>query len=120
MNIVRTDIDAVNATLTVHIEKNDYAENVEKKLREYRKKANIPGFRPGMVPMGMLKKMYGKAILAEEINSLISENLYKYISENKIESLGEPLPNEAEQPEFDLDANEEFDFIFRYWYRARI
>ena len=112
MNIVRTDIDAVNATLTVHIEKNDYAEKVEKKLREYRKKANIPGFRPGMVPMGMLKKMYGKAILAEEINSLISENLYKYISENKIESLGEPLPNEAEQPEFDLDANEEFDFIF--------
>jgi trigger factor len=112
MNIVRTDIDSVNATLTLHIEKADYAENVEKKLREYRKKANVPGFRPGMTPVGLLKKLYGKSIIAEEINKLISENLYKYIHDNNIELLGEPLPNESEQPEFDFDVDEGFDFLF--------
>ena len=66
MNIVRNDIDAVNATVTVQVSKADYAEKVEKTLKEYKRKANIPGFRPGMVPVGLLKKMYGKAILAEE------------------------------------------------------
>ena len=72
MNIVRKDIDQSNATLTLRIEKADYAEKVQKTLRDYRKKANIPGFRPGMVPVGLITKMYGKAVIAEEINKIVS------------------------------------------------
>ncbi|MEI6753101.1 MAG: trigger factor [Paludibacter sp.] len=112
MNIVRKDLDQNNAMLTVCIEKADYAEKVEKSLRDYRKKANIPGFRPGMVPMGLLKKMYGKAVTAEEINKLVSDGLYGYIRENKVDMLGEPMPNEAEQKPFDFDTDESFEFIF--------
>jgi len=112
MNIVRKDIDQNNATLTLSIVKSDYAEKVEKTLRDYRKKANIPGFRPGMVPVGLIKKMYGKAIVAEEINKIVSDELYKYIRENKINMLGEPLPNETEQQAIDFDNSEDFDFIF--------
>lgn len=112
MNIVRKDLDQNNAIVTLRIEKVDYAEKVEKTLRDYRKKANIPGFRPGMVPTGLVKKMYGKAILAEEINKLVSENLYSYIRESKINILGEPMPNETEQQTIDFDTQEDFDFIF--------
>ena len=112
MNIVRKDLDQNNATLTVCIEKADYTEKVEKSLRDYRKKANIPGFRPGMVPMGLLKKMYGKAVIAEEINKLVSDGLYGYIRENNVNMLGEPMPNEAEQKEVDFDKDESFEFIF--------
>ncbi|MDO9634534.1 MAG: trigger factor family protein, partial [Paludibacter sp.] len=90
MNIVRKDLDSSNATITISIEKTDYSEKVEKTLRDYRKKANIPGFRPGMVPLNLLNKMYGKSILAEEINKIISDELYKYIQENKVNLLGEP------------------------------
>jgi len=112
MNIVRKDIDQNNAILTLSIVKSDYAEKVEKTLRDYRKKANIPGFRPGMVPVGLIKKMYGKAIIAEEINKIVSEDLYAYIRENKINMLGEPLPNETEQQPIDFDKSEDFEFIF--------
>ncbi|MBV5342457.1 trigger factor [bacterium] len=112
MNIVRKDIDQNNATLTLSIVKSDYAEKVEKMLRDYRKKANIPGFRPGMVPVGLIKKMYGKAVTAEEINKIVSEELYAYIRENKINMLGEPLPNETEQQPIDFDNSEDFEFIF--------
>lgn len=112
MNIVRKDIDQNNAVLTLSIEKADYTEKVEKTLKEYRKKANVPGFRPGMVPVGLIKKMYGKAVLAEEINKIISDELYKYISDNKINMLGEPLPNETEQKEIDFNTQEEFEFVF--------
>lgn len=112
MNIVRKDHDSVNATITISIEKADYSEKVEKTLRDYRKKATIPGFRPGMVPMGLLKKMYGKSILADEINKMLSDELYKYIRENNIGILGEPLPNEEEQKEINFDTQENFDFSF--------
>lgn len=112
MNIVRKDLDSSNATITISIEKTDYSEKVEKTLRDYRKKANIPGFRPGMVPLNLLKKMYGKSILAEEINKIISDELYKYIQENKVSMLGEPLPNETEQKEIDFNTQEDFEFIF--------
>jgi trigger factor len=112
MNIVRKDIDNVNALVTVKISKTDYQEKFEKTLQEYRRKANIPGFRPGMVPVGLVKKMYGKAILAEEVNKLVSDGIYNYIKENNIQILGEPLPNETEQPSIDFDAQEEFDFVF--------
>ena len=112
MNIVKKDLDQNNAIVTLSIVKADYAEKVEKTLRDYRKKANIPGFRPGMVPAGLVKKMYGKAMLAEEINKLVSDNLYKYIQDNKLNILGEPLPNETEQKPIDFDNQEDFEFVF--------
>ena len=112
MNIVRKDLDQNNAIVTLSIEKVDYAEKVDKTLRDYRKKANIPGFRPGMVPVGLVKKMHGKAVLAEEINKLVSENLYNFIRENNIYILGEPLPNTTEQKPIDFDTQEEFEFVF--------
>lgn len=112
MNIVRKDLDQTNAVVTLRIEKADYAEKVDKTLRDYRKKANIPGFRPGMVPVGLVKKMYGKAVLAEEINKLVSDNLYNYIRENDVNILGEPLPNESEQQPIDFDTQEDFEFVF--------
>ena len=112
MNIVKKDIDAINAMLTIQVTKSDYAEKVEKTLRDYRKKANIPGFRPGMVPVGLVKKMYGKSVLAEEMNKIVSDALFGYIKENNINVLGEPLPNETEQADIDFDAQEDFEFKF--------
>lgn len=112
MNIVRKDIDQSNAIITLRIEKADYAEKVEKTLRDYRKKANIPGFRPGMVPVGLIKKMYGKAVIAEEINKIVSDELFKYIKDNNINMLGEPMPNETEQKEIDFNTQEDFEFVF--------
>ncbi|GAT63349.1 trigger factor [Paludibacter jiangxiensis] len=112
MNIVRNDIDAVNATVTVQVSKADYAEKVEKTLKEYKRKANIPGFRPGMVPVGLLKKMYGKAILAEEVNKVMSDALNNYLKENNVNILGELLPNETDQKPIDFDTQEEFEFVF--------
>jgi len=104
--------DAVSGVVKLEIEKKDYAEKIEKNLRQYRQKANIPGFRKGMVPMGLIKKMYGKYVLAEEVNKLVSENLLSYIRENEIRILGEPLPNETEQQPIDFDEQEDFVFYF--------
>lgn len=112
MNVTRKDIDQLNAILTIKVEKADYEEKVDKALRAYRKKANIPGFRPGMVPMGMVKKLYGKVVLGEEINKVLSEALYNYVKENNLNVLGEPLPNETEQQDIDFDTQEEFEFLF--------
>ena len=111
MDITKKEIDQNNAEIAIRVEKADYAEKVEKTLRDYRKKANMPGFRPGMVPMGLIKKMYGKAVEAEEINKLVSDSLYNYIRENNINILGEPLPSES-QPTIDFDTQEEFEFVF--------
>lgn len=112
MNVSLKNNDAVSGILTLQIEKKDYEAQVDKSLRQYRQKANIPGFRKGMVPMGMVKKMYGKYILAEEVNKVVSENLFKYIRENNINILGEPLPNETEQKPIDFDTQEDFEFCF--------
>lgn len=112
MNVSLKNSDAVNGVITVAIEKADYAEKVDKGLRNFRQKANIPGFRKGMVPMGMVKKMYGKSVLAEEVNKLVSENLFGYIRENKLNVLGEPLPSLTEQKEIDFDTQEDFEFVF--------
>lgn len=112
MNVSLKNTDAVNGVITVEIVKADYAEKVDKGLRTFRQKANIPGFRRGMVPMGMVKKMYGKSVLAEEINKLVGESLYNYIRENKLNVLGEPLPNETEQQKIDFDTQENFEFVF--------
>ena len=96
MNIIRTDIDAVNAMLTLQVTEADYAEKVEKALKSYRQKANIPGFRPGMAPMSLVKKMYGRGVKADELNRLLQDELYKYIADNKLDILGEGI----EHPEF--------------------
>ena len=85
MNVALKNTDDVNAIVTVTVSKDDYAEKVEKKLKEYRRKANVPGFRPGMVPMGLVKKMYGKAVTAEEVNGVLSDALYNYIKEHLVD-----------------------------------
>lgn len=112
MNISRKDIDANNVVVTITIDKEDYTEKVDKKLREYRKKANMPGFRPGNVPIGMIKKMYGSSVKADEINNVVSENLVQFIDDNKIQILGQPLPNLEKQNEFDIESDGPFDFAF--------
>ena len=112
MNASLINNDTVSGIVKLEIEKKDYEEQVEKNLRQYRKKANIPGFRTGMVPMGIIKKMYGKYVLTEEVNKLVSENLFKYIKENDIHVLGDPLPNETEQQQIDFDTQEHFEFYF--------
>lgn len=112
MNITKEDINELNAIVTVKIEKSDYEATVNEQLKEYRKKANMPGFRPGKVPAGLVKKMYGKAILAEEVNKMLSQNLTKYIVDEKLNILGEPLPNEEKTPAFEWETAEDFEFAF--------
>ncbi len=112
MNISLENIDKVSAVLTIKMEKADYAERVEKASKDYRRKASLPGFRPGQVPMALLKKRFGKEITAEEVNKLLGEKLYAYIKDNKLNILGEPLPSEGRQQNIDFDTMEEFSFAF--------
>lgn len=112
MNVSLQNIDKVSALLTVKLEKADYQEKVDKSLKGIRQKAQVPGFRKGMVPMSLVKKMYGKSVIAEEVNKTLSEAVYKYIQDNKVNILGEPLPNEDKQPDIDFDTMEEFEFLF--------
>ena len=112
MNVSLQNIDKVSALLTVKLEKADYQEKVDKSLKSLRQKAQVPGFRPGMVPMSLVKKMYGKSVIAEEVNKALSEAVYKYIQDNNVSILGEPLPNEDKQPVIDFDTMEEFEFLF--------
>ena len=103
--------DKINGLLTMTIEPADYQEKVEKTLKDYRKKAQVPGFRPGMVPMGMIKKQYGTAVKVDEVNRLMGEKLYEYVRENKIQMLGEPLPSDKQQPQ-DFEKDGEMTFVF--------
>ncbi len=112
MNVSLQNIDKVSALLTIKLEKADYQEQVEKSLKNIRQKAQVPGFRQGMVPMSLVKKMYAKSVMAEEVNKLLSERVYGYIKENNLNILGEPLPNVDKQPQIDFDTMEEFDFLF--------
>lgn len=109
MNISRENIDELNAVVKVNIEKEDYQTKVTKILKDYRKTANIPGFRKGHVPMGLIKKQYGQAVLVDEINKLLQENLNKYITDEKLDVLGNPLPKE--QKDFSWD-EETYTFEF--------
>lgn len=104
--------DKVNGLMTITIEASDYQAQVDKKLKDYRKKAQMPGFRPGMVPMGLIKKQYGTAVKVDEVNRLLGEKLYEYVRENKIQMLGEPLPNEEKQQPQDLAGDGPFTFVF--------
>lgn len=112
MKISFENPDKVTGVLTLTIEEADYKENVEKTLKTYRKKANVPGFRPGQVPMGMIKKQFGTSIKVEEINKQLGEKIYGYIKENNIQMLGEPLPNTDKQKELDFEKDNTFDFVF--------
>jgi trigger factor len=112
MNITRENIDDLNAVLTVKIGKPDYEEKVETVLKDYRKKANIKGFRPGMVPIGMIRKIYGKAVRFDEINKAVAENIQKYLTDEKLEILGDPLPKTDEQNLIDIDNQVDFSFSF--------
>ncbi|MEL7588876.1 MAG: trigger factor [Prolixibacteraceae bacterium] len=112
MNITKENINGLNATITVKIEKSDYEATVNEVLKDYRKKANMPGFRPGKVPAGLVKKMYGKAVTADEVNKMLSQNLSQYFVDEKLNILGDPLPNEEKQPKIDWDNDEDFEFVF--------
>ena len=103
---------AASAILSVNIQEADYSALVEKQLKNFRQKANIPGFRPGMVPMGLIKKQYGTAVKAEEINKLLQTKIFEYIRENKIDMLGEPLPIESQQAGINMAEDKEFTFEF--------
>lgn len=109
MNITKEQIDNLNAVVKVAITKEDYQDKVDTILKDYRKQANIPGFRKGQVPMGLIKKQYGKAVLVDEVNKLLQDNLNKYLTEEKLDVLGNPLPKQ--QDNFDWD-KEELDFEF--------
>ena len=111
MNITKNQIDDLNATIKIELGKEDYAGRVEKALKDYQKKVVVNGFRPGKTPMGIVKKMYGKSLLVDEINKVLGESLNNYIKENNLQILGEPLPNETEQKELNLE-DENFEFLY--------
>ena len=111
MNISFEIANKVNGLLTLTVEEADYQENVEKALKDFRKKANYPGFRPGMVPMGLIKKQYGASAKMDAINKLIGEQIYKYVQDNKIQMLGEPLQHEGQEPQ-DLEKPAPYTFQF--------
>lgn len=112
MNITRENTGELTATIRLEISAGDYTETVSKMIRDYQKKANIPGFRPGHVPQGLIRKMYGKAIMAEEVNKLISDSLNNYIREQKIDILGNPIPNQEKNSAVNFEIQTNFDFYF--------
>lgn len=111
MKISFENPDKVNGLLTLTVEEADYKENVEKTLKNYRKKANVPGFRPGMVPMGMIKRQFGTTAKVDEINKLLGEQIYKYVKDNNIQMLGEPLPSDKQEP-VDMENEAPYTFMF--------
>ncbi len=112
MNITQESTGDLTAIIQVTLQESDYIEEVNKQLSDYRKKATMPGFRPGKVPMGMIKKMYGNSVIVEEVNKKLSEALNNYIIENKINILGNPIPNAEKTSNIDFANNKEFDFFF--------
>ena len=112
MDITLNKKDNTNASIKIILNEADYQPNVEQKIKEYRKNANIKGFRPGKVPASYIKKLYGKSVLVEEINSLLSKSLTDYIKENNLKILGEPLPNQEDAAKIDWDNQKDFEFEY--------
>jgi trigger factor len=112
MQITTENAGPLNAVLKITVEKKDYAERVEETLKDYRKKVTMDGFRPGKVPAGLVSKMYRTPVMVEEINKLVSESISKYLSDENIKILGEPLPNEDQQKDIDWESQTEFEFRF--------
>ena len=111
MNIKFENEDKVNGLMTITVEESDFKEKVEKSLKDYRKKANVPGFRPGQVPMSMVKRMYGTAVKVDVINRAVGEQLYKYVQENNVKMLGEPLPHDGNEA-VDIEKDAPYTFQF--------
>ncbi len=111
MNITFEAADKVNGLMTITVEKEDYQQEVDKTLKDYRKRANVPGFRPGQAPMGMIKRQFGTSVKVDVVNKLLGEKLYGYVRENKIQMLGEPLPCEDQVPQ-DFEKDETLTFKF--------
>ena len=111
MKVTFENPDKVNGLITLTVEEADYKESVEKTLKDYRKKAQVPGFRPGMVPMSMIKRQYGTAVKVDVINKVLGEEIYKYVNENKIQMLGEPMPSSKQEP-VDVEGEAPYTFVF--------
>ena len=120
MNVTRQEVNAETALLTVQVSPADYQGKVAASLDKYRKQAKIPGFRPGKVPMGLIQKQYGKGVLAEEMNKLVSDALYAYVQENKLEILGNPIPKEGTEVKGDFDNPGDFEFVYEIGYSPAI
>jgi trigger factor len=112
MNISQEKTGKLNAVISINLNPEDYQPRVEKAIKEQAKKAKIPGFRPGMVPTSHVKRMYGKSILLDEVNNLLSDTLNKYLSEEKLEVLGQPLPKVDDKVEYNWDFNDKFEFNY--------
>lgn len=112
MNITREDTGTLTASLKVQVGSVDYEEKVQKTLKEYQKKANMPGFRPGKVPFGLISKMYRKAVILDEVNHLVSEQLQNYIEQNQLKLIGNPLPNREKSSPLDPDNIQDFELYF--------
>lgn len=112
MNITSQNVGKVSLELTVVIEKADYQAEVDKELKKLRANAQMPGFRKGMVPASLVKKMYGNSVVAEVVNKKLNESLFNYIKENKINMLGEPLPNEEKQKQLNFETDDKLEFVF--------
>jgi len=119
MNITRQSTGALTEKIILQLAKEDYAANVEKTLKDYRRKANIPGFRPGKVPMQLIERMYGKAILLDELDKLINKHLDEYIKAEQLRLLGEPIVA-VDSPELDIDKSEVFEFVFEVGLQPQI
>ena len=111
MKVTFENPDKVNGLMTLTVEEADYQANVDKALKNYRKKAQMPGFRPGMVPMSLIKRQYGSAVKVEEINKLLGQEIYKYVNDNKIMMLGEPMPSDKQTP-VDVEGAAPYTFVF--------
>lgn len=111
MKISFENPDKINGLLTLVVEEEDYKNDVEKTLKDYRKKANVPGFRPGQAPMGMIKRQFGASVKMEAINKLVGQQIYKYVQDNNIQMLGEPLPSEKQEP-VDIEKDSPYTFMF--------
>ena len=112
MNITKEEAGELTATIQIHIEENDYNDQVKTVLKDYQRKAKMPGFRPGKVPFGIINKMYGKAVIADEVNKILSESLNNYLKDNNIEILGYPIANEEKTSKIDFENEKEFNFFF--------
>jgi trigger factor len=119
MNITRTDIDSTSISLTVKIEKPDYEESVAKALKDYRRKAQVPGFRPGNVPMGLVQKMYGASILAEKVNDVLDKAINDYLAANQIEVIGSAIPDEGASA-IDFAAQSDFEFVYDFALKPKV
>ena len=112
MKITQKNVDDLTLVVTLGIEPDDYTEKRKKILSDYRRKADLKGFRKGMAPMSLIEKMHGRSALLDAVNSLISDSLNNYITENKLNIIGEPLPNETEQKPIDWEVDTHFEFVF--------